>query len=172
MRLFDREFKRNKNDSEEWGATASNLHMAADVVFEAYGQSWNLDGEPEHPEYKDLDAAATMLYGCAMENMIKGYLIKKHGGFEQARAANQIAWDRHQLPRLAEVGHTSWPRGRCGRPWKPPARAAAAPVPSASHPGTRSASPGPNPPGRPARPAWRTRARPGPCPVRATPRGP
>jgi hypothetical protein len=81
--------------------TAWNLRTAADVLFQAWEESWEPSGEPIHPENEHLDSPATMLYGSAMENAIKGYLIKKHGGFEQARAAIQIAWDRHQISRLA-----------------------------------------------------------------------
>jgi hypothetical protein len=99
-RLFNGVFMKNQNDPVEWGATAGNLRTAADVLFQAYGETWE-GGEPIHPENEHLDSPATMLYGCAMENAIKGYLIKKHGGFEQARAANEKAWHSHQISRLA-----------------------------------------------------------------------
>jgi hypothetical protein len=99
--LFDRMFERDKDDPEEWGATAWNLRTAANVLFDAYGETWEPDGEPAKPENQNLDSPASMLYGGALENMIKGYLIKKHGGFEQARAADQFAWDRHQISQLA-----------------------------------------------------------------------
>jgi hypothetical protein len=99
--LFDGVFDRNKNDPEEWGATAWNLRAGADVLFQAYRESWEPEGEPVHPENAHLDSPATMLYGGAMENAIKGYLIKKHGGFEQARAAKRKAWDRHKICELA-----------------------------------------------------------------------
>ena len=100
-RLFDGVFARKKDDPEDWGATAWNLRTAADVLFEAYGETYEPGGEPVQPQNQDLDSPASMLYGCAMENMIKGYLIRMHGGFEQARAANQCAWDRHQISKLA-----------------------------------------------------------------------
>lgn len=105
--LLDGVFQRNQNDPKKWGATAWNLRTAADVLFQAYTESWGPEGEPIRPENKHLDSPATMLYGCAMENAIKGYLIKKHGGFEQARTANQgawqKAWQKHQISRLAEA---------------------------------------------------------------------
>ncbi len=100
-RTLDGLFQRNQNDPKKWGATAWNLRTAADVLFQAFEETWEPGREPIHPESEHLDSPATMLYGCAMENIIKGYLIKKHGGFEQARAASQIAWDRHQISRLA-----------------------------------------------------------------------
>lgn len=100
-RLFDRLFNQNKDDPEEWGVTAWNLRTAADVLFEAYKKGCAYDDAPECPENEHLDSPALMLYGCAMENMIKGYLIKKHGGFEQARATKRFAWDRHQVSELA-----------------------------------------------------------------------
>ena len=101
-RLCAGEFTRNQNDPEEWGATAWNLRTAANVLFEAYGETWEgPGGEPIHPENEHLDSPATMLYGWAMENMIKGYLVKKHSGFEQARAAKQSEWNGHKLSGLA-----------------------------------------------------------------------
>jgi hypothetical protein len=98
---FDGVFSRNQNHSEEWGALAWTLRTAADVLLAAYRDTWEPGGEPLHPENEHLDSPATMLYGCAMENAIKGCLIKKHGSFEEARAANQTAWHRHQISSLA-----------------------------------------------------------------------
>ena len=100
-RILDGVFERTKNDPEDWGSTAWTLRTAAVVLLEAYGETWDPDGEPVHPENEHLDSPASMLYGCAMENMIKGFLIKKHGGFEQARNATRVAWDRHQISQLA-----------------------------------------------------------------------
>lgn len=115
--LYNDVFKKDQNSPEAWGATAANLRIAADVLFQAYGETWEGD-EPLHPENQHLDSPATMLYGCAMENVIKGYLIKKHEGFDKARAANQEAWERagakdqkaweklwqhHKISKLAEA---------------------------------------------------------------------
>jgi hypothetical protein len=42
-----------------------------------------------------------MLYGWAMENMIKGCLIKRHGGFAPALAGCKSDWKGHRLLDLA-----------------------------------------------------------------------
>ena len=101
-RLFDGLFERNKDNPNAWASAALNLSMAADVLFEAYSESWAPDGEePRHPENEHLNSPASMLYGCALENAIKGYLIRKHGGFEPAKTAYPNAWTKHRLLDLA-----------------------------------------------------------------------
>jgi hypothetical protein len=103
---LEKVFTNDRDNPEAWGATAGNLRIAADVLFQACRESWQ-DDEPIHPENQPLDSPATMLYGYAMENAIKGYLIKKHGGvehdgFEKAKAANEKAWS-HEISKLAEA---------------------------------------------------------------------
>jgi hypothetical protein len=101
-RLFDGLFERSKDNPNAWASTALNLRMAADVLFKAYRESWEPAGEePRHSENEHLNSPASMLYGCALENAIKGYLIKKHGGFEPARTAHPNAWPKHRLLDLA-----------------------------------------------------------------------
>jgi hypothetical protein len=105
-RCLEKVFTNDRDNPEAWGATAGNLRIAADVLFQACRESWQND-EPIHPENQPLDSPATMLYGYAMENAIKGYLIKKHGGaehdgFEKAKAANKEAWS-HEISKLAEA---------------------------------------------------------------------
>jgi hypothetical protein len=100
--LFDRLFERNKDNPNAWASAALNLRMAADILFEAYRESWEPDGEePRHPENERLNSPASMLYGCALENAIKGCLIKKHGGFKPAKTEYGNAWARHRLIDLA-----------------------------------------------------------------------
>jgi hypothetical protein len=43
-----------------------------------------------------------MLYGYALENSIKGVLIKRHGVFEQAKQNHTKAWN-HKILALAEA---------------------------------------------------------------------
>ena len=62
---------------EHWAATAVNLRRAAEVLFSAYDGSMAADGEPINPEDMQLDKPATLLYGYAFENAVKGLLIKK-----------------------------------------------------------------------------------------------
>jgi hypothetical protein len=100
-RTLDGLFQRKQNDPKKWFMTAWNLRTAADVLFQACEETREPGGEPIHPENEHLDSPATMLYGCAMENIIKGYLIKKHGGFEPARAVYKKAWGKHQISVLA-----------------------------------------------------------------------
>jgi hypothetical protein len=103
-KLLEGVFERTKNEPEDWGAMAWTLQRAAEVLMDAHAQTWgDPEGPPERPENEQLDSPASMLYGCAMENMIKGYLIKKHGGFEQARAACPDAWQKHRLVDLARA---------------------------------------------------------------------
>src|SRR5262245_54497228 len=103
-KLHDGMFQRNQNRPQEWGFMAWNLRAGADVLFEAYRNAWDPETrEPLNPEHERLYTPATMLYGWAMENLIKGFLIKKHGGFELARAANPTAWQKHHISKLAEA---------------------------------------------------------------------
>jgi hypothetical protein len=103
-KLLERVFDRAKDSPEDWGTMAWTLRTAAEVLLEAHAETWgDPDDAPEKPENERLNGPASMMFGAAMENMIKGYLIKKHSGFEAARKVNQIAWDRHQLLRLAEA---------------------------------------------------------------------
>ncbi len=99
--IFEKVFARHKDNPASWAFTAWNLRTAADVLFDAYRNSASPDGEPINQENEKLDSPATMLYGFALENLIKGYLIKKHGGFENAITANNNAWQHHRLPTLA-----------------------------------------------------------------------
>jgi hypothetical protein len=101
-RLFDGLFERNKDNPNAWASAALNLRLAADVLFKAYRESWEPNGEePRHPENEYLNSPASMLYGCALENAIKGCLIKTHRGFESAKLAYQSAWAKHRLLDLA-----------------------------------------------------------------------
>lgn len=96
-------FARHKDNPASWGFTAWNLRTAADVLFNAYRSNTSPDGEPINQENEKLDAPATMLYGFALENLVKGYLIKMHGGFDQAAAVNKSAWQSHRLHALAKL---------------------------------------------------------------------
>ena len=101
--LFDDWFNEKKDDPHRWGSNASNLKSAAEALFKVHRDWCDPEtGEPINHEHERVDAPATMLYGCAMENMIKAYLIKKYGSFETAMGANENAWKRHQIPALAD----------------------------------------------------------------------
>jgi len=54
-----------------------NLWRAADILFSAYQASTAEDGEPINYEDTELNIPATLLYAYAIENALKGTLIKK-----------------------------------------------------------------------------------------------
>jgi hypothetical protein len=56
--------------------SAEKLHHAAGLLFSAYEQSQDETGEPIEFDDVEMDGPATLLYSYAMENAIKGYLVK------------------------------------------------------------------------------------------------
>jgi hypothetical protein len=60
-----------------WATNAKNLWRAADILFSAYQASTAEDGEPINCEDTELNIPATLLYAYAIENAVKGTLIKK-----------------------------------------------------------------------------------------------
>jgi hypothetical protein len=100
-KIYDGVFKQ-KEDSKEWAFTAADLRRAAEILFEAEHESRYPDGEPKNPEDEQMDGPATLLCGYAIENAIKGYLIKKHGGLKAAISASGTAWQKHRLGLLAK----------------------------------------------------------------------
>ena len=99
--FFERDFKQKKDDPLEWASTAEKLHRAAKVLFEAWQKAGIENGEPVFLEYLELDGPAILLYGLALENIIKGYLIKTTGSFDKAKDKIKDAWQNHQLCNLA-----------------------------------------------------------------------
>lgn len=95
-------FKKCKNRPEEWLKTAADLRKSADILFAKCPQGWGQDGEPINPESLFVLGPASMLYGFALENAIKGCLIMQHGGFDAAYAAHKGNWKSHRLQALAE----------------------------------------------------------------------
>lgn len=100
---MDHLFERNKDRPEEWLTTATNLKKAADILFAECPEGWFPDGEPIKPDKLFVLAPASMLYGFALENAIKGYLIDKCGSFDAAKNADEKAWKGHQLQALAQA---------------------------------------------------------------------
>jgi hypothetical protein len=98
---FEEQFERRKNNPEAWGETADTLWAAANVLLRAQEENRNLGGGCPEPEYEHLDSPATLLYGFALENLIKGYLIKKHNSFDNALKAAQGIWKGHNVSVLA-----------------------------------------------------------------------
>ena len=102
-RIHERVFEQKKDDPQAWAFTAMTLKRAAQILFEANETSTyeDTDGAPMNQENAEMDEPATLLYAYAMENAVKGFLIKKHGGFEQAKKALGRAWMHHELSGLA-----------------------------------------------------------------------
>lgn len=91
----------DQDKADAWGRFADGLRTAAEVLWTTRSQARDHSGEPVEPQNEQLDTPATMLYGFALENLIKGYLIKKHGGFSKARSSHGVAWSRHRIHDLA-----------------------------------------------------------------------
>ncbi len=96
-------FEKNKDRPEEWLTTATNLRKAADILFAECPQGWSPNGEPIDPDKLFILAPASMLYGFALENAIKGYLIERRGSFDAAVSADKEAWKGHRLQALAQA---------------------------------------------------------------------
>ena len=100
-KLYDRVYKQ-KEHPEEWAFTAQDLRRAAQILFDGEHESRYPDGEPKNPEDERMDEPATLLCGYAIENAIKGYLIKKHGSYKVAVDAGSSSWKSHRLVQLAK----------------------------------------------------------------------
>jgi hypothetical protein len=85
--------------SGNWALCAENLWRAADILFSAYQESTAENGEPLHWENTELHIPATLLYAYAMENAIKGLLVRKlklnRSGCEKVQG-----WRQHDLAAL------------------------------------------------------------------------
>jgi hypothetical protein len=102
--ILDRWFK-GKWAASSWAANARNLWRAADVLFVAFQQSVAENGEPINCEDTELDNPATLLYGYAIENAIKGLLIKRLKLNESA-CEKLRGWRQHDLAQLFDQTNT------------------------------------------------------------------
>lgn len=82
-----------------WLSRAENLRRAANILFAACDASRDEDGEPVNPENTSMDEPATLLYGYAIENAIKGYLIKAYN-WNHERCSKLPEWGEHNLEML------------------------------------------------------------------------
>ena len=98
--LLKRHFEDRWSPSH-WAQSAENLHHAAGILFSVYDASRTEDGEPSDFEGAEMDRPASLLYSYAMENAIKGYLIKtrnlKAGDFEGT-----------PVPKVGEIFAKKW----------------------------------------------------------------
>ncbi len=88
--------------------SAENLYRAADVLFSAYRASTAENGEPINFEDTELNIPATLLYGYAIENAIKGTLIKKLG-LNQDDCKKLPEWHKHDLVSLFNKAQVQTP---------------------------------------------------------------
>ena len=102
QKFYDEQFELRALEPKIWALTARRLKLAADMIFNAYSKDCEkfIQGiSPSELPNLELAGSATMLYGLALENIIKaiyidenpevvenGRLIKWHGG-----GHNQIA---------------------------------------------------------------------------------
>jgi hypothetical protein len=104
-RIYEEIFEKRRDDPEAWIFTAMKLRRAAEILFEANETSTyeDADGAPVNQENAKMDEPATLLYAHALEDALKGYLIKMHGGFKQAKDSLPDAWKTHRLSAMAEA---------------------------------------------------------------------
>ena len=93
--IHDVWFKR-KWSASSWASSALNLWRAADILFSAYQASTAEDGEPINCEDTELNIPATLLYAYAIENALKGTLIKKLK-LTPGDCQKMAEWHRHDL---------------------------------------------------------------------------
>jgi hypothetical protein len=117
-RILQQHYHRQHNNPAAWALSAWDLEAASDVLFEKYQNNNTEDGPPLDLDHERLHIPATMLFGFAVENLLKGVLIKQHGDFAKARKAiNDVekgAWN-HNLLVLAEA--TNYPLKEEQRRW-------------------------------------------------------
>ncbi len=79
------------NTKHHWRAHAEKLRHGANVLFEAFVASRTLPDEARSvSQDTGLDDVATLLYGLAMENLVKAVLLRE--GKVQIDACGTIAW--------------------------------------------------------------------------------
>jgi hypothetical protein len=79
------------NSAHKWHGKACKLKHCADLLFKTYLAARGLSPE-EQSETQDseIDDVATLLYGMAMEDVLKAALLKE--GIAQMRADGTVAW--------------------------------------------------------------------------------
>jgi hypothetical protein len=84
-------FKEHLNKPGRWRESAEKLKRGANLLFAAYESFSQLSGE-EQAEAEDTRVAgvATLLYGLAMENIVKAVLLKE--GIAKARPDGSVDW--------------------------------------------------------------------------------
>jgi hypothetical protein len=91
MEKWERTFQA-MNNPYQWLSGADKLKRGADVIFEAYLSAHESSPE-EQAESEDtrLDGVATLLYGLAMENVLKAVLLNE--GVAQVDNDGTVTWN-------------------------------------------------------------------------------
>lgn len=80
------------NDELQWLDSADKLKHGADLLFTAYLDSCGLSPEERsQTDDRKMDGVATLLYGLAMENILKAALLKE--GIAKIKPDGSIAWN-------------------------------------------------------------------------------
>ena len=83
---------RGLNDELQWLQSVDRLKNGADLLFTAYLESCELSPEEwSQTEDRNMDAVATLLYGLAMENILKAALLKE--GIAKVNSDGSVAWN-------------------------------------------------------------------------------
>jgi hypothetical protein len=85
-------FKEHLNKPGRWRESAEKLKRGADLLFAAYESFSQLSGE-EQADAEDTRVAgvATLLYGLAMENIVKAALLKQ--GIAETKPTGSVDWN-------------------------------------------------------------------------------
>jgi hypothetical protein len=79
------------NDELQWLDSADKLKHGADLLFTAYLDSCGLlPEERSQTDDRKMDGVATLLYGLAMENILKAALLKE--GIAKIEADGSVDW--------------------------------------------------------------------------------
>ena len=80
------------NNELQWLESADKLKHGADLLFTAYSESCGLSPEERsQTEDRKMDGVATLLYGLAMENILKAVLLKE--GIAKVKPDGCVAWN-------------------------------------------------------------------------------
>src|SRR5882672_6315028 len=88
--FWERIFK-GLNSELQWLESADRLKHSADLLFTAYLESNDLSPEARaETEDETIDGVATLLYGLAMENILKAALLRE--GIAKVEVNGTIDW--------------------------------------------------------------------------------
>ena len=79
------------NKAHHWQSKAGKLKHCADLLFKAYLEAGKLSGEEQaETQNSEIDDVATLLYGMAMEDILKATLLKD--GIAKIKDDGTVDW--------------------------------------------------------------------------------